>query len=88
MEEAEALGTKIAIMVSGKFKCFGSAQQIKKKHGSGFTLKIKFDYAQIIERNQVYIEAINSEIDKFVIDRKFDTLKESKYIQSTFEINT
>ena len=24
MEEAEALGTKIAIMVDGKFKCFGS----------------------------------------------------------------
>jgi len=24
MEEAEALGTKIAIMASGKFKCFGS----------------------------------------------------------------
>jgi len=25
MEEAEALGTKMAIMVDGKFKCFGTA---------------------------------------------------------------
>ena len=25
MDEAEALGTKMAIMVDGKFKCFGSA---------------------------------------------------------------
>jgi len=29
MEEAEALGTKMAIMVNGKFKCFGSAQSLK-----------------------------------------------------------
>ena len=29
MEEAEALGTKIAIMVNGKFKCFGTTQSIK-----------------------------------------------------------
>jgi len=26
MEEAEALGTKMAIMVAGKFKCFGTGQ--------------------------------------------------------------
>ena len=26
MEEAEALGTKMAIQVEGKFKCFGTAQ--------------------------------------------------------------
>jgi len=25
MEEAEALGTKMAIMVNGRFKCFGTA---------------------------------------------------------------
>ena len=29
MEEAEALGTKMAILVDGKFKCFGTALQIK-----------------------------------------------------------
>jgi ATP-binding cassette subfamily A (ABC1) protein 3 len=26
MEEAEALGTKMAIMVAGQFKCFGTTQ--------------------------------------------------------------
>jgi len=26
MEEAEALGSKMAIMVAGKFKCFGTGQ--------------------------------------------------------------
>ena len=87
MEEAEALGTKIAIMVSGKFKCFGSTQQIKQKHGGGFTLQIIFDYPQILKRNQLFIKAINAEIDKFAIQRSFN-LNESSYCQTTFEINT
>jgi len=30
MEEAEALGTKMAIQVDGLFKCFGTAQKIKQ----------------------------------------------------------
>ncbi|RNA25639.1 ATP-binding cassette sub-family A member 3-like [Brachionus plicatilis] len=38
MEEAEALCTKIAIMVNGEFKCLGSLQHLKNKYGDGFTL--------------------------------------------------
>jgi ABC-type multidrug transport system ATPase subunit len=34
MEEAEALCTKMAIMVGGRFKCFGSTQHIKGKFGT------------------------------------------------------
>ncbi len=34
MEEAEALCTKMGIMVSGKFRCFGSSQHIKTKYGT------------------------------------------------------
>lgn len=42
MEEAEALSTKMGIMVRGGiFKCFGSAQHIKSKFGTGFELEIK-----------------------------------------------
>ena len=33
MEEAEALSTKLGIMVSGQLKCFGSTQHIKNKFG-------------------------------------------------------
>ena len=33
MEEAEALSTKIAIMVEGVIKCIGSIQHIKNKFG-------------------------------------------------------
>ena len=41
MEEAEALCTKMGIMVNGQFKCFGSSQHIKNKYGMGFELEIK-----------------------------------------------
>jgi ATP-binding cassette subfamily A (ABC1) protein 3 len=41
MEEAEALCTKIGIMVNGKFKCYGSSQHIKDKFGTGYELDVK-----------------------------------------------
>jgi ATP-binding cassette subfamily A (ABC1) protein 3 len=41
MEECEALCTRLAIMVNGEFKSLGSAQHLKNKFGSGYTLSIK-----------------------------------------------
>ena len=42
MEEAEALSTKMGIMVRGGiFKCFGSAQHIKNKFGVGYEIEVK-----------------------------------------------
>jgi ABC-type multidrug transport system ATPase subunit len=41
MEECEALCTELAIMVSGQFRCLGSAQHIKSRYGVGFTLVLR-----------------------------------------------
>lgn len=41
MEECEALCTRLAIMVNGKFKCIGSIQHLKSKFGEGILIKIK-----------------------------------------------
>ena len=42
MEEAEALSTKMAIMLQGGvFRCFGTAQHIKDKYGTGFIIEMK-----------------------------------------------
>lgn len=42
MEEAEALSTKMGIMVRGGiFRCYGSAQHIKNKFATGYELEIK-----------------------------------------------
>jgi ATP-binding cassette subfamily A (ABC1) protein 3 len=40
MEEAEALCTKMGIMVAGKFRCFGSSQHIKDKFGTVSSIKV------------------------------------------------
>ena len=42
MEEAEALSSKMGIMVQGGiFTCFGGAQHIKDKFGSGYEIELK-----------------------------------------------
>ena len=41
MEEAEYLCYKIAILINGKFICFGTLQDLKNKYGRGFTLQVK-----------------------------------------------
>lgn len=40
MEECEALCTRLAIMVNGKFRCLGSPQHLKNKFVQGFTLLV------------------------------------------------
>jgi ATP-binding cassette, subfamily A (ABC1), member 3 len=54
MEEAEALSTKMGIMVTGGvFKCFGSAQHIKNKFGTGYEIEIKIKKVKEQEINEV-----------------------------------
>eukprot|EP00386_Alphamonas_edax_P016021 GDKI01048985.1.p1 GENE.GDKI01048985.1~~GDKI01048985.1.p1 ORF type:complete len:1423 (-),score=406.43 GDKI01048985.1:254-4522(-) len=41
MEEAEALATRLLIMVEGQAKCIGAVQHIKQVYGQGFELTLK-----------------------------------------------
>ena len=42
MEEAEALSTKMGIMIRGGiFRCFGTCQHVKNKYGVGYEVEIK-----------------------------------------------
>lgn len=59
MDECEALCTELAIMVYGKFRCYGSCQHIKSRYGSGYTLLIRL-------KNR-----IDAEKTKAVIKEKF-----------------
>ncbi|CAO2583058.1 Phospholipid-transporting ATPase ABCA3, partial [Lemmus lemmus] len=42
MEECEALCTRLAIMVRGKFVCLGSPQHLKNKFGNVYIMNVKF----------------------------------------------
>jgi len=43
MEEAEALATKMGIMVSGNLECVGTSQHIKNKFGGGYEIEVKLE---------------------------------------------
>lgn len=49
MEECEALCTRLAIMVNGRFKCLGSPQHLKSKFGAGYSVVLKT--SQILDQS-------------------------------------
>lgn len=53
MEEAEALSTKLAIMVEGNIKCIGPVQALKNKYGKGFEIETKFREPTVEEMQQL-----------------------------------
>jgi len=53
MEEAEALCSKMGIMVGGEFKCFGSSTYVKDKYGTGYEIEIKI---RNLEENLVQLK--------------------------------
>ena len=52
MDEAESLCNTMAIMVGGRFKCYGTATHIKNKYSSGyeFLLKVLYPSTEEIDR--------------------------------------
>ena len=49
MDEAESLCDKIAIMINGKFVCFGSPGHLKTKYGQGYEIIVKPLQGQVPE---------------------------------------
>jgi ATP-binding cassette, subfamily A (ABC1), member 5 len=44
MEEADALCSRVGIMVKGELRCLGSTQHLKNLYGAGYTLEIKLKH--------------------------------------------
>ena len=63
MEEAEALCTRIGIMVGGRLRCLGSSQHLKSTHGSGFQLDIKLNHPSKENVNAI-LESVNHALIK------------------------
>ena len=66
LEEAEALASKIGIMVSGHLKCFGSLQQIQSDFGNGFEVELNLNLAELDE----HLEDVDND-KRFVNDVAF-----------------
>uniref|UniRef100_A0A1I7TY24 ABC transporter domain-containing protein n=1 Tax=Caenorhabditis tropicalis TaxID=1561998 RepID=A0A1I7TY24_9PELO len=76
MDECEALCTELAIMVYGRFRCYGSCQHIKSRYGTGYTLLIRLK------------DQLDSERTKTEINEKFfgSVLKEEHILHLHFHI--
>ena len=57
MEEAEALSTKMGIMVrGGVFRCMGSTQHIKNKFGVGYEVEIKVKKLEYLDLTRMAMQ--------------------------------
>ena len=76
MEECEALCTRLAIMVNGRFKCIGSTQHLKSRFGEGYTVTLRVQGPNY-ERNAVSVQRF--------MQRQYPeaTLKVSSFSQDT-----
>jgi ATP-binding cassette, subfamily A (ABC1), member 3 len=55
MEEAEALCTRIGIMVNGQLQCLGTTQHLKSKYGTGFEVEVKTAMPSAQELDALYV---------------------------------
>ncbi|XP_006153359.1 ATP-binding cassette sub-family A member 3-like [Tupaia chinensis] len=55
MEECDALCTRLAIMVQGKFMCLGSPQHLKNKFGNIYIMKAKVKSMDKLEDFKIFI---------------------------------
>mmetsp|Transcript_117060 Transcript_117060/g.162752 ORF Transcript_117060/g.162752 Transcript_117060/m.162752 type:complete len:186 (+) Transcript_117060:4602-5159(+) len=80
MEEAEALSTKMGIMVrGGVFKCYGSALHIKNKYGTGYEIEVKIGRLNA-ESYEVIKERFGlGDEEKMMFNDFIEKLKEHKF---------
>lgn len=82
MEECEALCTKLGIMVSGQFQCFGNVQQLKNKFGKGYSLILKCK--TIPSMNDASIDLLVKKVENFIQENIPNTVLKDRQQQTLF----
>jgi len=75
MEEAEALSTRLAIMVGGSFKCLGSIPSIKSKYGGGYEIEVKLS----IKENDVSVFLVQLGVSDIVRQENVSEVLKTNY---------
>ena len=58
MEEADALCTRIGIMVNGRLMTLGSPQQLKAAYGTGYRVTVRMDEARVDQAQNEALTAL------------------------------
>ncbi|XP_075384228.1 phospholipid-transporting ATPase ABCA3-like [Tenrec ecaudatus] len=70
MEECEALCTRLAIMVKGRFTCIGSPQELKNKYGNVYNMKAKINMNKDENKLQEFKEFIATTFPGNIINQE------------------
>ena len=69
MEECEALCTRVAILVGGRFKCCGSSQHIKSKFGAGYSIEMRCSsHNYVVEATKALQHTVGTVATSDIID--------------------
>ncbi|XP_065201451.1 uncharacterized protein LOC135832246 isoform X2 [Planococcus citri] len=73
MEEADALCSRVGIMVNGKLRCIGSTQHLKNLYGAGYTLEVKInsDDGSGTEKEEKIKEFVNNVFPLATLEETF-----------------
>jgi len=88
MEECEALCTRLAIMVNGKFMCLGSLQHLKNRFGNGYMLTVRCEP----QKQEEFLKSIASELpsakpeDHHCSQLKFSILQQDVKLSDIFNV--
>ncbi|XP_058130067.1 cholesterol transporter ABCA5-like [Anopheles ziemanni] len=72
MEEADALCSRVGIMVKGELRCLGSTQHLKNLYGAGYTLEIKLKHVENVYSETPIESQPSSSQEQLQLDQSTD----------------
>ncbi|XP_049544231.1 cholesterol transporter ABCA5-like isoform X2 [Anopheles darlingi] len=72
MEEADALCSRVGIMVKGELRCLGSTQHLKNLYGAGYTLEIKLKHIENVYSETPIESQPSSSQEQLQLDQSTD----------------
>ncbi|XP_072168499.1 cholesterol transporter ABCA5-like [Diadema setosum] len=88
MEEADAVCSRVGIMISGQLKCLGTTQHLKDKYGGGYIMEIKLNpgaYYYLADQTNTSVMDILDQKMEALHERVLEFLPKAEVIESFAE---
>ncbi|XP_055621731.1 cholesterol transporter ABCA5-like [Toxorhynchites rutilus septentrionalis] len=85
MEEADALCSRVGIMVKGELRCLGSTQHLKNLYGAGYTLEIKLKHIESVYSETPIESQPSSSQEQLQLDQSADHIAATPVISNCID---
>ncbi|XP_058458945.1 cholesterol transporter ABCA5-like [Malaya genurostris] len=85
MEEADALCSRVGIMVKGELRCLGSTQHLKNLYGAGYTLEIKLKHVESVYNDTPIESQPSSSQEQLQLDQSVDHIAANPVINNCID---